>query len=489
MAIIFQKSVPGRRGVRLPVSDVPPPPPIQDSYARVTAPALPELSELDVVRHFTWLSQQNFGLDGGFYPLGSCTMKYNPKITEQVAAIPGFSNLHPFLPQLRYGGMLTQGALQVLFDLEQQLCEIAGMDAFTLQPMAGAHGELTGLMLVAAYHKDHGNQKTTVLIPDEAHGTNPSSAAIAGYKTQSVPTCADSGMIDLEALRTAIGPETAAIMLTNPNTLGIFNSQIEQITAMAHAVDALVYYDGANLNAVLGKFRPGDAGIDVMHINLHKTFATPHGGGGPGAGPVGVGKKLEPYLPISRPVKRADNTYALDYDHPKAIGYIAPFYGNFMICLRAHAYIMLLGRQGLCGVSENAVLNANYLMHRLKGAFELPYDRSCMHEFVLSASRQAVHGVRALDLAKGLIDRGYHPPTIYFPLIVKEAMMIEPTETESRETLDAFADALLELADLAESDPASLQAAPTTTTVSRPDEVKAAKLKDFRFRPPVPATA
>ena len=411
-------------------------------------------------------------------------MKYNPKITEQVAAIPGFSDLHPFLPQLRYGGMLTQGALQVLFDLEHQLCTIAGMDAFTLQPLAGAHGELTGMMLVAAYHKDHGNHKTTVLIPDEAHGTNPSSAAIAGYTTVSVPTCTDSGMIDLDALSAAIGPETAAIMLTNPNTLGIFNSQIEQITAMAHAVDALVYYDGANLNAVLGKFRPGDAGIDVMHINLHKTFATPHGGGGPGAGPVGVAQKLEPYLPISRPVKRADNTYALDYDRPKSIGYIAPFYGNFMICLRAHAYIMMLGREGLCAVSENAVLNANYLMHRLKGAFELPYDRSCMHEFVLSASRQAGLGVRALDLAKGLIDRGYHPPTIYFPLIVKEAMMIEPTETESRETLDAFADALLELAAVAEKDPASLQAAPITTTVSRPDEVKAAKLKDFVYRRP-----
>jgi len=481
MSVIFEKSVKGRKGVPLPRSDVPTEALIPKAYQRSSAADLCELSELDVVRHFTELSRRNFGVDTGFYPLGSCTMKYNPKITEKVAAIEGFAELHPFLPQLRYGGMLTQGALQVLYELERLLCEIAGMDAFTLQPLAGAHGELTGMMLIAAYHRDNGNTKTEVLIPDEAHGTNPSSAAIAGYETRAVPTNVDSGMIDTEALESLLGPQTAAIMLTNPNTLGIFNTNISRVVELAHAHDALVYYDGANLNAVLGKFRPGDAGIDVMHINLHKTFATPHGGGGPGAGPVGVRNNLVRYLPVSRPIKRADNTYTLKYDYPKTIGYIAPFYGNFSICLRAYAYILSLGGEGLTEVSENAVLNANYLMHKLKNAYSLPFDRTCMHEFVLSADKQSEKGVHALDLAKALIDRGFHPPTIYFPLIVKEAMMIEPTETESKETLDAFCEAMLEIAELAENAPEKLQAAPTTTPVSRPDEVAAVKNMDFAF--------
>ena len=479
MATIFDKSVSGRKGVALPICDVPCTPCIPEAYQRKTALPLAELSELDVVRHFTNLSRKNFGVDTGFYPLGSCTMKYNPKITEVVAGLDGFANLHPFLPQLRHGGMLTQGALQVMYEFEHVLCEISGMAAFTLHPMAGAHGELTGMMLIAAYHRDKGNDKTEVLIPDEAHGTNPASATIAGYTTRSVPTDPKTGMLDVDALADMITDNTAAIMLTNPNTLGIFNSDVAKVAEIAHQHDALVYYDGANLNAVLGQFRPGDAGIDVMHINLHKTFATPHGGGGPGSGPVGVQKHLEPYLPISRVEKRKDATYTLEYNYPKTIGYIAPFYGNFLIVLRAYVYTMLLGAEGLTEVSENAVLNANYLMHRLKDVYALPYDRPCMHEFVLSAKRQAAKGVHAIDIAKALIDRGFHPPTIYFPLIVKEAMMIEPTECESKETLDAFVDAMREIAALAESDPEAIQAAPVTTEVSRPDELRAAKAMDF----------
>jgi glycine dehydrogenase subunit 2 len=475
MATIFNKSVPGRKGVSLPECDVPVKAEIPQELRRKSKLNLAELSELDVVRHFTELSRKNFGLDSGFYPLGSCTMKYNPKITEVVAGLNGFANLHPFLPQMRHGGMLVQGALQVMHEFEHTLCEISGMSAFTLHPMAGAHGELTGMMMIAAYHKDKGNEKTEVLIPDEAHGTNPASSAIAGYTTRSIPTNKETGMLDIEALKELVTDKTAAIMLTNPSTLGIFNSKIKEVTEIAHSHDALVYYDGANLNAVLGQFRPGDAGIDVMHINLHKTFATPHGGGGPGSGPVGVQKHLEPFLPISRVEKRKDNTYTLEYNYPKSIGYIAPFYGNFLIVLRAYAYCMLLGKNGLKEVSENAVLNANYMMHKLKGTYALPYDMPCMHEFVLSAVKQAEKGVKALDIAKALIDRGFHPPTIYFPLIVKEAMMIEPTECESKETLDRFIDAMLEIAALAETEPAAVQAAPVTTEVCRPNELRAAK--------------
>jgi glycine dehydrogenase subunit 2 len=356
------------------------------------------------------------------------------------------------------------------------------MSDFTLHPLAGAHGELTGMMLIAAYHRDKGNHKTDVLIPDEAHGTNPSSAAIAGFTTRSVPTDGTTGMIDLAALESTIGPQTAAIMLTNPNTLGIFNSEIQRVVELAHAQDALVYYDGANLNAVLGKFRPGDAGIDVMHINLHKTFATPHGGGGPGAGPVGVQPHLTPFLPISRVEKRADNTYMLNYAYPKSIGYIAPFYGNFLVYLRAYTYILLLGARGLVDVSENAVLNANYLMNALKDTYDLAVDRPCMHEFVLSARRQAARGTTAMDIAKALIDRGFHPPTVYFPLIVKEALMIEPTECESKETLDAFVTAMQAIAAVAEEAESAFHDAPESTPVCRPDEVRAAREMDVCYR-------
>ncbi len=481
MDIIFRKSVSGRKGVSLPALDVPTTVAVEEKYRRKTDADLCELSELDVVRHFTALSRMNYGVDTNFYPLGSCTMKYNPKICEKIAQLEGFCSLHPLLPQLRRGGMLTQGALAVLYELERLLCELSGMDAFTLQPMAGAHGELTGMMLIAAYHRDKGNDKNEVLIPDEAHGTNPSSAAIAGYRVTPVPTNPATGVIDLATLEAMIGPHTAAVMMTNPNTLGIFNSQIGKIADCAHKHDALLYYDGANLNAILGKFRPGDASFDVMHINLHKTFGTPHGGGGPGAGPVGVKKFLEEFLPVSRIVKRPDNTYSLNYNFPKSIGYIAPFYGNFGVCLRAYAYILLLGREGLAEVSNNAVLNANYVMNCLKKSYHVPYPRTCMHECVVSAMGQAKAGISALDIAKRLIDLGFHPPTVYFPLIVREALMIEPTETESKETLDAFVAAMNSVAGEALLNPALLHDAPVTTPVGRLDEVKAARDMDFSF--------
>ena len=486
MKIIFDKSVKGRRGVTLPQpeSGVASKLAIADNYLRAQPAELPELSELDVIRHFTHLSNRNFSIDSGFYPLGSCTMKYNPKICEKVAALEGFAGLHPFLPQLQHGDTLTQGALNVLYELEGLLCEISGMAACTLQPLAGANGELTGMMLIAAYHKDKGNtDKKEILIPDEAHGTNPASAAIAGFVIRPVPTDQTTGMLDIKALEAMVSEKTAGIMLTNPNTLGIFNSDVDKVVEIAHRHGALVYYDGANLNAVLGEFRPGDAGIDVMHINLHKTFATPHGGGGPGAGPVCVRENLVDYLPISRIVKRQDDTFSLDYDFPKSIGSVAPFYGSFLVCLKAYVYILSLGKEGLNEASRNAVLNANYVMTLLKDDFDLPYDRSCMHEFVLSATRQVKHGVHALDIAKALMDRGFHPPTVYFPLIVKEAMMIEPTETESKETLDSFIQAMKSIAAAAQSDPASLHAAPVTTRVSRPDEVRAARAMDFNYVP------
>jgi len=481
MSIIFEKSVHGRLGVSLPKSDVPVKHTIDSKYLRTEKAALPELSELDVVRHFTALSRKNYGVDTNFYPLGSCTMKYNPKVTEKIASMDGFASLHPLLPQLLRGGMLTQGALAVIYELEHLLSEITGMDAFSAHPMAGAHGELTGMMIVAAYHKSKGNKKTEVLIPDEAHGTNPSSAAIAGFDVKSIPTTAE-GALNVDALEAAISEKTAAIMLTNPNTLGLFNPHIEKIASIAHKYDAQLYYDGANLNAILGKFRPGDALFDVMHVNLHKTFATPHGGGGPGSGPVGVRKHLEKFLPVSRIAKRTDGTYALDYDRPDSIGYIAPFYGNFSVCLKAFAYILQLGKQGLIDVSENAVLSANYVLHSLKDTYHVPYMKTCMHECVITAKIQGDQGIHALDIAKALIDRGFHPPTIYFPMIVKEAMMIEPTETESKETLDIFIAAMKEIAETSKTNPDAIRNAPITTPVGRLDETKAVKDMDFAFK-------
>ena len=475
MQLIFEKSVQGRRGFRFPDSDVPVKARVPQKYARKDDAPLPEVSELDVVRHYTLLSQKNFSIDTHFYPLGSCTMKYNPKFTETLAHLSGFADLHPLLPQLAGGEMLTQGALEVLYELEQWMCEMTGFSHFTLQPLAGAHGELTGIMLMAAYHKAKGNpKKKYVIIPDSAHGTNPASAAIAGYETISIPSNKDGGM-DIAKLKSAVNDEVAGLMMTCPSTYGLFESNIDEIARIIHSVDGIMYYDGANLNAVLGRCRPGDVGFDVMHINTHKTFTTPHGGGGPGAGPVGVNDKLAKFLPISRVVKRKDGSFALNYDYPDSIGYIAAFYGNFALLLRAYAYILMLGKEGLKATTDHAVLNANYIMRRLQPYYKLCFDRLCMHEAVFSASIQAGRGVHAIDIAKFLIDRGIHPPTVYFPISVPEAVMIEPTETESKQTMDTFIDEMIAADALSKSDPGAFKDLPKTMPISRPDEVKAAR--------------
>jgi len=402
MKLIYEKSVSGRRGVQLPDCSVPPHKArIPSALRRENPAALPEVSELDVVRHYTNLSRKNFSIDTNFYPLGSCTMKYNPKVCESIAKNDGFARLHPLLPQLRNGGILTQGALKVLYNTEQLFAEITGMAEMTLQPMAGAHGELTGVMLIAAYHKSKGNDKKRILIPDSAHGTNPASAAIAGYSVTTIPSD-KNGVMDFEAFKKELTDDVAGIMLTSPNTLGLFNKNVAEICKLVHEIDGLVYYDGANLNALVGRIRPGDLGFDVVHLNLHKTFATPHGGGGPGAGAVGVVKKLQKFLPVSRIEKRDDGTYALNYNSEDSIGYIAAFYGNFGIILRAYAYLMMLGSDGLREVSNNAVLSANYIRVKLRDFYDLPYDRICMHECVFSASKQMKNGVHALDIAKAL---------------------------------------------------------------------------------------
>ncbi|MFW6132678.1 MAG: aminomethyl-transferring glycine dehydrogenase subunit GcvPB [Planctomycetota bacterium] len=478
MKLIFDKSVPGRRATHNVDRDVDTRFRIRSDLLRDQPAELPELSELDVVRHFTELSRKNFGVDSGFYPLGSCTMKYNPKVCEQAAVLPGFADLHPLLPQLPGGEMLVQGALAVLHEMDLMLREICGMAGFTMQPLAGAHGELTGAMIIAAYHRDRGHDKRTILIPDSAHGTNPASAAIAGYAVETIPSDA-RGLMDVDALRDALDERVAGVMLTCPNTLGLFNPRVKEIADLVHEVDGLMYYDGANLNALLGRCRPGDLGFDIVHLNLHKTFAAPHGGGGPGSGPVGVVQRLVEFLPTSVVVEQPDGSYTLDYDRPKSIGYVAPFYGNFGVILKAYTYLLAVGRDGLKRVADNAVLNANYVAARLREHYEIAVDGLCMHEFVASASRQAQRGVRAIDVAKGLIDRGFHPPTVYFPLIVDEAMMIEPTETEGKETLDAFVAAMGEIAELARTDPDAAHAAPTRAPVSRLDETAANRKPDL----------
>jgi glycine dehydrogenase subunit 2 len=470
MKLIYEQSIPGRRGVQLPAADVPAAA-FPDALRRSEAPGLPEVSELDLVRHFTNLSRRNFSVDTNFYPLGSCTMKYNVKALENAA--PLFAPFHPMTALLPTGEKSTQGSLALVHGLGRMLAEITGMDEVTTQPMAGAHGEMTGIMLVAAYHKAKGNKKKYVVVPDSSHGTNPASAAMVGYEIVTIPT-APYGDMDLEAFRAAMNGEVAAVMMTCPNTLGLFNPHIKEICDLAHEHDALCYYDGANLNAILGKVRPGDVGFDVIHVNLHKTFATPHGGGGPGSGPVGVKKALVPFLPAPLIRKEGDG-YTLTTESPASIGRTANFFGNFGVMVKAYAYITMLGREGLIRVSEQAVLNANYVMSQLKGHYDLPYDQTCMHECVFSASRQLKSGVHALDVAKYLIDKGYHPPTVYFPLIVKEAIMIEPTETESKETLDAFIAVMREAAEMAEKDPEALHAAPVTMPVTRLDETKAAR--------------
>ncbi|MBI9105420.1 MAG: aminomethyl-transferring glycine dehydrogenase subunit GcvPB [Spirochaetales bacterium] len=481
MELIFEKSSEDKRGIKLPHSDVPQAAALEKQYLRTGTTGLPNISEPEVVRHYTCLSRTNFCIDTNFYPLGSCTMKYNPRFTEKIACIDSFASIHPLQPQLVKGGILTQGALQVIYDLERQLSEITGMHSFTTQPMAGAHGELTGVMLIAAWHKSRGDKREYIIIPDSGHGTNPASAAIAGYKVKTIKSD-KNGVMDMEEYRKALDGKTAGIMLTCPNTLGIFNPHIKEITELAHSSGALMYYDGANLNAILGKARPGDLGFDIVHLNLHKTFSTPHGGGGPGAGPVGVTKELAEFLPTSRIIMRDDGTYALEYQKPSSIGYISPFYGNFGILLRAYAYILYMGRDGLIEASENAVLNANYLKSRLRERFNIPFPDGTLHEFVISAKNFADGGVRALDFAKALIDRGIHPPTVYFPLNVREAIMVEPTETESKETLDNFIEEMIKLADLAESSPKIFHNFPATTPVCRPDEVAAVKNPDLRYR-------
>ncbi|MDP8293020.1 MAG: aminomethyl-transferring glycine dehydrogenase subunit GcvPB [Candidatus Orphnella occulta] len=482
MRLIYEKSIKGRRGFRLDLPDVPEQEEISVKYSRKHKANLPEVSELDVVRHFTNLSRMNFSVDNNFYPLGSCTMKYNPKFTEKVVNIEGFLELHPLIPQLLGGGRLTQGALEIMYNTEKLLCEITGMGAFTMQPLAGAHGELTGVMLIAAYHKSKGRRRRHIIVPDSSHGTNPASAAIAGYNVVVVKTDKD-GCMDIKEFKEKLNKDTAAVMLTCPNTLGLFNTRIKEITDLAHSVGALVYYDGANLNAIMGKCRPGDIGFDVVHLNLHKTFATPHGGGGPGAGPVGVSSSLVKFLPISRVKKRPGGAFYLDYSNKKSIGYIAPFYGNFAVILKAYVYMLVLGKEGLIRVSEYAVLNANYILARLKDYYEPAFNKGCMHECVFSASRQLKKGVHVLDIAKYLIDKGFHPPTVYFPLIVKEAMMIEPTETESKETIDGFIDTMIEVAKLAETDPEKLTTAPNAMPVKRLDETKAARDLNLRWKP------
>ena len=447
---------------------------------RQTPPGLPELNEPDVVRHFVNLSQLNYAVDTGFYPLGSCTMKFNPKLNEWAARLPGFANLHPLAPDAA-----AQGTLQLLWELEAALAEISGMKAVTLQPAAGAQGELTGILMIRAYHRARGDvDRNEVLVPDSSHGTNPATATMAGYRTVTVPSARDGG-VDVDAFRTALGPRTAAVMITNPSTLGLFERRIGELLDAVHEAGALAYMDGANLNAILGRFKPGEAGFDVMHFNVHKTFSTPHGGGGPGAGPVGVGEALLPYLPEPR-VLRDDGTFRLERvgERPESIGRLRSYVGNTGVLVRAYAYIRAHGAAGLREVTDDAVLAANYLKHRLSGTYDIPHDRACKHEFVASAaSIKRRTGVRTLDIAKRLIDYGFHPPTIYFPLIVEEGMLIEPTETESIETLDAFADALLAIAAEADTNPELVTSAPTEAPVRRLDEATAARQPNLRWRP------
>lgn len=477
--LIFELSTEGRIGYSLPEMDIPEidlGELLPEGYLREEEPELPEVSELDIMRHYTALSKRNHGVDSGFYPLGSCTMKYNPKINENVARFNGFAHLHPLQDESS-----VQGALELMYDLQEHLIEITGMDEVTLQPAAGAHGEWTGLMMIRAYHEANGDTKRTkVVVPDSAHGTNPASATVAGFETVTVKSD-ENGLVDLEDLRRVVGEDTAALMLTNPNTLGLFEENILEMAEIVHSAGGKLYYDGANLNAVLSKARPGDMGFDVVHLNLHKTFTGPHGGGGPGSGPVGVKADLIPYLPKPVLVKNGDQ-YEFDYDRPQSIGRVKPYYGNFGINVRAYTYIRTMGPDGLKAVTENAVLNANYMMRRLEPFFDLPFDRHCKHEFVLSGKRQKKLGVRTLDIAKRLLDFGYHPPTIYFPLNVEECIMIEPTETESKETLDAFVDAMIQIAKEAEENPEIVQEAPHTTVIGRLDETMAARKPVLRYQ-------
>ena len=478
MDLIFEISKGGRNAVDVSASDVPSvkiEPVIDKKYLRAELD-LPEVAEIDLIRHYTNLSRRNFGVDLGFYPLGSCTMKYNPKVNENVAALPGFTEMHPYVP-----AEFAQGNLQLIYEMQQYLCGIFGMAEFTLQPAAGAHGELTGIMMIKKYFENKDQKRRFILIPDTAHGTNPASGALCGFDTVELRSNNEGG-VDIEYLQSLMTDDVAALMLTNPNTLGLFERNIEKVAQIVHDKGGLLYGDGANANAFLGKTRPGDLGFDVIHLNLHKTFSTPHGGGGPGSGPVGVAAKLTDYLPIPRIVKKKQE-YNWSDKFPDSIGRMRSFYGNFNVVVKAYTYIRSVGAEGLTRATEMAVLNANYIKEKLKPYFDLPYDRVCMHECVFSGKRQvAESGVHTTDIAKRLIDYGYHPPTVYFPLIVPEAIMIEPTETESKETLDAFCEAMIAIAAEAKENPDCVKNAPLTTPVSRLDEVLAARKPDVCWK-------
>lgn len=484
-SLIFEKGAPGRRAATMTSMDVPTEPLeslVPPALLREVPAPLPEVSEIEVVRHYTHLSQRNFGIDTGFYPLGSCTMKYNPKLNEDIAALPGFAHIHPLQPESS-----VQGAIQLVYELERYLAEIAGMARVTLQPSAGAHGELTGLMLIKAYHQSRGEgQRNLVLIPDNAHGTNPASATLADYRAVEVKTDPATGGVDMEHLKTLLdshAAQVAAIMLTNPNTLGLFDANIVEVARLIHEVGGQLYYDGANANAVLGITRPGDMGFDVVHFNLHKTCSTPHGGGGPGAGPIGVGDHLIPFLPGPLPAKNEQGYYWQD-PGPQSIGKVRANIGNFGVLVRAYTYIRSNGPDGLRHVAESAILNANYLKHELSSDYDVAYPQICQHEFVVSAQRQKdEHHVTALDIAKRLLDFGMYAPTTYFPLIVREALMIEPTETETRETLDEFVSVMHRIAEEARNNPEIVQTAPHTTVIGRLDQALAARKPNLRWQP------
>jgi glycine dehydrogenase subunit 2 len=479
--LIYELSAPGREGVSLPEVDVPKAA-LPEGLTRQELP-LPELSEMDVVRHFVHLSQLNHGVDIGFYPLGSCTMKYNPKVNEDTARLPGYAFSHPLQdPET------AQGNLALMYSLQEWLAEIGGFAGITLQPAAGAHGEFTGILIIRAYHQDRGDTKRTkILVPDSAHGTNPATTTMSGFNAVEIPSD-ERGNVDLEALRAECDDTVAGLMLTNPNTLGLFDEHVQEIADMVHECGGLLYGDGANMNALLGVVRPGDLGIDVLHYNLHKTFSTPHGGGGPGSGPVGVAEHLVDFLPgpIVGIIEEGDEELPPLYGlvtPSKSIGRVMAYYGNFGVCVRAYTYMLILGKAGMRAAADHAVLNANYIRVKLRDTYHVPYDRICMHEFVAEGRWEEVPDVHALDIAKRLMDYGFHPPTNYFPLIVHEALMIEPTETESKEVLDAYIDAMLEIAEEARSDPEKLHAAPLTTPFGRLDEVGAAKNLVLRYRP------
>lgn len=480
--LIFEISKKGRRGYRIMKTDVPeikPSDAIPKELLRGEDAMLPEVSEVDVVRHFTNLSDKNYGVDTGFYPLGSCTMKYNPKINEDMAALSGFSKIHPLQPV-----DTVKGALEMMYNLSNALAEISGMDYVSLQPAAGAHGEITGLMIIKAYHEKRGDiKRKNIIVPDSAHGTNPASASMIGFDVVEVKSNKD-GSVNIDALKEVLNDEVAGLMLTNPSTLGLFEPNIKLIADLIHEAGGLLYYDGANMNAIMGITRPGDMGFDVMHMNLHKTFSTPHGGGGPGSGPVGVKDFLSEFLPVPI-VERKDDNFILNYDRPDSIGKVKSFYGNFGVLVRAYTYILSMGAEGLLDASETAVLNANYMKERLRSYYNLPFDQVCKHEFILSGlvGDNGLSSVTTLDIAKRLLDYGYHPPTIYFPLIVEGAIMIEPTETESLETLNNFIDAMIKIAKEAKEDPELLKNAPHHTIVRRIDEVKAAMKPTLKWDP------